>query len=160
MNIISVSLPKWVDEAQTMIELGVETEEFGIIPFAASPTETEAHGRDLFARAMAGEFGVVAAFVPPPAPVLTPEQIIATLTAAVQAHLDATARTRNYDGILSLCSYAASTNPTFAAEGQAGVNWRDAVWASCYTIMAAVQGGTRAVPSKEELIAELPVIGW
>lgn len=96
----------------------------------------------------------------PPPPPLTPDQIIASLTAVVQAHLDATARTRNYDGILSLCSYAASANPKFGPEGLAGVAWRDAVWASCYTILAEVQAGQRTVPTSDELLAELPAMAW
>lgn len=90
----------------------------------------------------------------------TPEQIISALTAAVQTHLDATARTRNYDGILSLCSYAASTSPVFGPEGLAGVAWRDAVWASCYAILAEVQAGNRTVPTAAELLAELPAMVW
>lgn len=102
--------------------------------------------------------GVVAVKPPPPPP--TPEQIIAALTNAVQRHLDSTARTRNYDGILSLCSYAASANPKFGPEGLAGVAWRDAVWAACYAILADVQGGQRAVPTADELLAELPAMVW
>lgn len=98
------------------------------------------------------------ATAPPPPP--TAEQTIASLTGDVQAHLDATARTRNYDGILSLCSYASSAHPTFGAEGLAGVAWRDAVWAACYAIMADVQAGTRAVPTTAALLAELPAMVW
>lgn len=94
----------------------------------------------------------------PPPP--TSAQIIATLTNAVQTHLDATSRTRNYDGILSLCSYAASTNPKFGPEGQAGVAWRDAVWATCYAILADVQAGNRAAPTEAQLLAELPAMVW
>lgn len=87
-------------------------------------------------------------------------QIVANLTAVVQAHLDATARTRNYDGILSLCSYAASADQTFGHEGRAGVAWRDAVWARCYAILADVQAGSRVAPSEADLIAELPMMVW
>jgi hypothetical protein len=81
-------------------------------------------------------------------------------TLAVQAMLDAEAQTRNYDGIMSLCTYATSTNVTFVAEGQAGVNWRDAVWATCYQILSDVEAGNRNVPTIDELLAELPTISW
>lgn len=96
-------------------------------------------------------------FAPPPPPALT----AADFTAAVQAHLDATARTRNYDGILSACSYATSTNLPFSVEGQAAVAWRDAVWLYCYQQLAAVQAGARSIPaSTAAFIAELPVMSW
>lgn len=79
---------------------------------------------------------------------------------AVQAHLDSTARERQYDGILSLCSYAGSEDATFQAEGQAGVAWRDAVWTACAGVLADVEAESRAVPSVADLITELPTIGW
>lgn len=47
------------------IDLEIEHPAFGWIPFTASPGDVEAHGRDLFARATAGEFGPVAEFVAP-----------------------------------------------------------------------------------------------
>ena len=88
------------------------------------------------------------------------EQIISALVNAVQEHLDAKARERSYDGILSLCTYAAGSNERFAAEGRAGVAWRETVWARCYEVLAECQAGTRAVPTPEELIALLPVFVW
>lgn len=81
-------------------------------------------------------------------------------TDAVQKHLDDEAKTRNYDSILSACSYATSTNPRFSAEGQACVAWRDAVWAECYTILELVQTGRRAPPTIPELLAALPAMTW
>lgn len=79
---------------------------------------------------------------------------------AIQSMLDAKARERNYDGILSACTYATSTFPKFAAEGQACVAWRDAVWSQCYAILGAVQAGQRAQPTIEQVIAEMPALVW
>lgn len=94
----------------------------------------------------------------PPPP--TAEQIIAQYTARVQQHLDDFARTRGYDGILSACTYATSTVPKFATEGQYAVEARDATWAKCYEVLAAVESGSRPMPTLEELLAELPVLTW
>jgi hypothetical protein len=96
-------------------------------------------------------------FINPPRP---PEEIVSEFATKVQARLDAFARTRGYDGILSACTYATSTNPKFASEGQYCVQARDATWAKCYEILNAVQSGQRAVPTWEELEEELPPLKW
>lgn len=96
--------------------------------------------------------------VDPPPP--TPEQIITQYTAGVQQHLDTFARTRSYDGILSAATYATSQVPKFKAEGQYAVEARDATWAKCYEILAAVEAGSRPMPTLDELLAELPVLTW
>lgn len=88
------------------------------------------------------------------------EQIVAVVTQAVQQRLDDFARTRNYDGILSAATYATSGVQKFAAEGQYAVQARDAAWAACYQIMADVQAGTRAMPTIEQVLAELPALEW
>lgn len=85
---------------------------------------------------------------------------ITEYTAAVQVHLDSRAQERNYDSILSACTYATSSNAKFKAEGQACVDWRDAVWAQCYATMAAVQQGQQAAPTIDALIASLPALTW
>lgn len=124
------------------------------IEFAADPADPHPHGRDLHARALAGEYGAIAPYL---APVETLDQVRARLQAAVQAHLDATARARGYDSILSACSYAASANP-YQAEGAAFLAWRGAVWQTCYQVLAEVESGTRPVPTEAELIAGLPAL--
>ena len=79
----------------------------------------------------------------------------------VQARLDAFARTRNYDGILSACSYATSAVPMFQAEGLYCVGVRDATWATCYDILGDVQAGTRPMPSGySDIESELPALVW
>ena len=66
LNLIYANNPKWVDEAHTSIELTVRFEEINEdLPFHATPYDTEEHGRDIFTRAAAGEFGVVAEWTPP-----------------------------------------------------------------------------------------------
>lgn len=155
MKIISARTPKQTELGG--IELFVTFEGIGEVPFHATPDDIEEYGRELYARAVAGEFGPVAPYVTPEP---TPEDIQKTLTDAIQRHMDIKARERNYDGILSLCTYATSTDPKFQAEGQAGVAWRDAVWAKAYDVMAAVRAGDRAVPAVDELLAELPAFHW
>ena len=91
---------------------------------------------------------------------LEQQMIINELTAAVQNHLDARAKERNYDGILSACTYATSTDTTFRAEGQACVEWRDACWAKAYEVMADVLAGNRGIPTATELLSELPELSW
>lgn len=90
----------------------------------------------------------------PPAPTIKEYQD------AVQAMLDGKAREKNYDGILSLCSYVTSTNPTFAAEAAAGVAGRDAAWSTCYQALADVQNNLRPAPPVAEMLAEIPGIVW
>lgn len=81
--------------------------------------------------------------------------------AETQKRLDDFARTRNYDGILSLCTYATSTNVKFQTEGQYGVQARDNTWATLYEILDEVQSGTRPMPSSyADIEPELPVLSW
>jgi hypothetical protein len=78
-----------------------------------------------------------------------------------QQRLDDFARTRNYDGILSACTYATSTVPKFQAEGQYCVEARDDTWATLYTLLAEVEAGTRPIPSGfSDIEPELPVLAW
>lgn len=98
----------------------------------------------------------------------TPEELAAdqqalidSITAQTQQRLDDFASTRNYDGILSLCTYATSTVQKFQVEGQYGVEARDATWAKLYEIMAEVEAGTRPMPaSYADIEGDLPVLAW
>jgi len=83
------------------------------------------------------------------------------VVAATQFRLDAFARTRNYDGILSACTYASSTINKFMVEGQYCVNMRDATWMVLYSLMADVQAGNQPMPATvEDVLAVLPVLEW
>ena len=94
----------------------------------------------------------------PPPP--TPEQIIAQYDAAIAQRLDDFAKTLNYTNIMSAATYATSTVPKFKAEGQYALEARDATWAKFYEVLAAVESGSRPMPTLEELLAELPTLTW
>ena len=71
------------------------------------------------------------------------------------------AKTRDYDSIVSLASYATSTIPKFAAEGQRGVALRDASLAALYQYQMQMVEGTRFVPkSAAEIDSNLPALTW
>ena len=67
MKYTSVTNPRWANAEHTMIDCMVLFDSIGTeIPFGASPDDVEEHGREIFARAAAGEFGPVAEHVPRP----------------------------------------------------------------------------------------------
>lgn len=65
--ITSVSNPKWADSAHTAIDCEITTSQFGaeLLPFTASPHDVEPHGQQIYADALAGKYGPIAAYVPP-----------------------------------------------------------------------------------------------
>lgn len=87
----------------------------------------------------------------------TPEQIAEQYVDAVQRHMDAKARERRYDNIVSACSYAAAPN-AFQAESQAYLAWRAACWQHLYQMQTDVMAGERQLPDIADLIAELPAL--
>lgn len=99
---------------------------------------------------------------PPPLPEgKTPEEIQEEIIDATQKRLDDFARTRNYDGILSACTYSDSLVQKFRNEGQYCLAQRDATWAKLYEILGEVQAGLRPMPSGfVEIEAELPELIW
>ena len=79
----------------------------------------------------------------------------------VQERLDNFARTKNYDDILSACTYATSSIVKFKVEGQYCVDSRDKTWGALYQILAEVQNGTRPIPeSYQDIEKDLPVLAW
>lgn len=108
-------------------------------------------------------------FSPPPGPPEpTMEEIIAATIAEyerkVQERMDAFARTKTYENMLSACTYATSTVPVFRVEGQYCVEMRDATWIAAQAFLnealAAVMAGQRGIPTWEEVEASLPVLAW
>lgn len=89
-----------------------------------------------------------------------PVPTLADYENAIQGLVDTTATEKMFRDGVTLASYVASTNPQWAAEAQAFVAWRDAVWVYSYAELAKVQAGEREQPSPADFLAELPAIAW
>lgn len=77
---------------------------------------------------------------------------------AIQANVDAAARSRGYADGVALASYAASTIESWKAEALAFVAWRDSVWIYAYGRLSDAQEGIVMDPS--EVVAAMPPIAW
>lgn len=104
-----------------------------------------------------GNMQLIVRQLPQPTPEEIEAQLQKQMTDTVQYALDAFAKTRGYDGIMSACSYSNSTDAQFKLEADYCIQLRDTTWRMGYAILAEVKAGNRPVPTVEELIAELPV---
>ncbi len=73
--------------------------------------------------------------------------------------LDTTAQSKQYGNAVACASYVSSTNPQWAAEAKAFIDWRDAVFVYAINIQTEVQQGA-PIPSFDEFVAGLPTIIW
>lgn len=99
--------------------------------------------------------GVRYAAPPPPPPPNARDY-----AAAVQAKLDMTAQERDYDNILSACSYVGSDVAQFAGEAVALRAWRDRVWSYFYDTLADIETERATRPAVDALVAALPSFSW
>ena len=79
---------------------------------------------------------------------------------AVQAHIDAIARAKDYDSGISLAGYKGSAVEAYAADADAFTTWRDPLWLTVFGILADVQSDAIPQPTIPELIAMLPAPPW
>ena len=94
-------------------------------------------------------------YIPPPV------DVQALIVTATQQRLDDFAKTRNYDGILSACTYAPSLIDRFRLDGVYCVGARDNTWAALYAFMGEVQAGTKPMPTSfADVEPLLPVLSW
>lgn len=103
------------------------------------------------------------------------QRLQAAVVARTQAHLDAFAKSRNYDDVNSISKYQNISDAEIAAlpaEDRPLVEQFRAecrylavataqTWARLYQILGEIQAGTRAVPvGFDEIEASLPALGW
>jgi len=74
MNYTNVTNPKWSNAEHSTIDCEVTFNEIGIVPFTANPLDTSnPSSKQIFDQCVAGDYGVVAEYVPPPPYVPTAE---------------------------------------------------------------------------------------
>jgi hypothetical protein len=74
MNYTNVTNPIWTNAEHTMINCIVTFETIGTVPFTANPLDTSnPSSKQIFDQCVAGDYGVVAEYVPPPPYVPTAE---------------------------------------------------------------------------------------
>lgn len=88
------------------------------------------------------------------------QETIADYKQAIQDHIDAVARAKDYDSGVSLAGYKGSAVEAYAADADAYTSWRDPLWPAVFGILAAVQAGEIPQPTISELIAMLPASPW
>ena len=76
MEYTAVTNLSYANRSGTVISCTVNFKTLGEVPFAASQNDTEAHGVEIYTRAVNGDFGPIAAYT---APTRTTEELLATL---------------------------------------------------------------------------------
>lgn len=98
---------------------------------------------------------------PEPSPEEVQKRLYEEIVNQTQKRLDDFAKTKDYDNILSACSYATSMNEKYGVEGRYCLLIREQTWDKLYQILGEVQGGTRSMPAGYmEIESELPVLIW
>jgi len=105
--------PKYSTPDGRAIDLIIEHPEFGSIPFTACPDDAEPLGADLYARAIAEEFGPIAAYDGPSAEQMQEGQMRGQRDTALR-HLDSIV-----SNPLRWASYTAEQQAAFAVYRQA-----------------------------------------
>lgn len=78
----------------------------------------------------------------------------------IAQQLDLTAQQKQYSSGVSCASYILSTNPLWATEAKAFIDWRDSVFVYAINIYNEVQQGIIPCPTVNEFMIGLPTIVW
>lgn len=132
------------------IDLIYDHPTFGAIPFTASQDDVETLGRELFSRALAGDFGMIEPYVES-----IPEKI-ARYEKILDDHLDAVAKADRWDSRFTFAMRAGYPNEWQSA-GRAFGEWMDACNSQALSKLNAVLKGIDELPSESDFIDSLPI---
>lgn len=103
----------------------------------------------------AGPDGMPRELVPSPP---TRDALVAGVTSALQAELDAEAQAFGYDDIKTAITYRGDPNPKFAAEAEAFFVKRSQTWTNAYVYLDRVEAGEVPMPTAQEAVAMMPAL--
>lgn len=141
------------------IDLEINHPEFGWIPFTATPDDVEEHGRQIFAEALAGNFGPIAPYVAPVVPEPTLEQRIAEYEKELDKHLDGVAKSYRFADRKTLALRAGYPGP-YHDLGLAYATWMDTCNAQAYAQLQRVLNGEEQIPTVEQFLSTLPTFTY
>ena len=93
----------------------------------------------------------------PPPP--TPQEVLKAIEQAIEKHMDEVVQSKKYDNRDSCRLYAGYTNP-FQVEAIVFGQWVSACWVDSNQAQVDIANGLRTIPTPEEAVAELPIMGW
>ena len=97
------------------------------VDFLAMPTDIEAHGQELYQRALAGEFGAIAAYEEPAVDI---SQVQASFKSAVTQRLESKAQELDFISLAEALTYCDEPSvPLYQQQALALRKWRSLVWA-------------------------------
>lgn len=113
--------PKHTASGSIVMEIDHPT--YGWIPFAASPSDSEAHGRELYQRAIAGAFGTIEPYIKPLA--LAQSEQTAIIEAAYQSANQAPIQYQGWIFQADADSVALMAQVASALPSGASITWYD-----------------------------------
>lgn len=78
----------------------------------------------------------------------------------IESHIEQTAKQRGYDNGFTCATYVSSTIPTWKAEAETFIQWRDTIWSWAFNYLAQIESGQIAIPSLEDIQANISQITW
>ena len=106
------------------------------------------------------EWSAARVVLPAGMPRLGADDLIASYQVAIDALVQATARSRGYTDAATCAGYALDPNPIWQAEGEAFIAWRSGAYQQAFATLAEVHAGIKPAPSVEAFVASLPAMTW
>lgn len=138
MKYSSAKDPVYVSADNTALKIMVKFDDLpDEVVFIARADDVEAHGREIYQRAISGEFGTIAPYA---APVETVEQKQAKLKLGITIALDVKAKSLAFESFAEAMTYVDEpVVPLYQQQAQALRAWRSLCWARYDEVVATAK---------------------